>query len=80
MKCSKLEKEEGRILRALLMAKLAIEFVTKSNAHANLDERHKQLYKKRLWIHRLTTLVLAVRLQWPTKLSALKNCHGVFHR
>jgi ribosomal protein L20 len=62
------------------MAKLAIEFVMEFDANANLDERHKKLYKKRLWIHRLTILVLAVRLQWPAKLSALKNCHGVFHR
>lgn len=46
-------------MRALLMAKLALEFVIKFDAGANLDERQKQLYKKRIRIYGHRTLVLA---------------------
>jgi uncharacterized membrane protein YqjE len=55
---AKLQEEKGRALRALLMAKFALAFGMKLDTHANLDERHKQLYKRKIRIHGLAILVL----------------------
>jgi hypothetical protein len=55
---AKLEEEKGTTLRALLMAKFALAFVMEFDTHENLDERHKQLYKRKIRIDGLATLLL----------------------